>query len=228
MLTAIGADNHSKGIPLDGLRTIRTTVGLLDSAQAMPAPVVIDIRPPAVNAALANGLGVELHQFTFAGAGWFAVRGEFGGNFNNPYPADWVRGTPPSPQAYTANTAIAMNAVTLNVTAQPGGGPTSLTVRASAYFPQVNNVLTVLHASTAPAVAVAAGTVVNTHVPLGNIALGNVPNEVMHNNPLLIFWEVSADGGATWLPLQVSANTVYVTARAPVATTRTTVPTSIP
>lgn len=221
-LTPIGVDNHRKGIPLDGLRTIRTTVGLLDSAQPMPAPVVVDIRAPAVDVALANGLTVELHQFTFAGAGWFAVTQEDLANFNNPYPADWARGIPSRPQAYTANTAMAMNAVTLNVTAQPVGGPTNLTVRASVYFPQVNNVLAVSQAMTAPAIAIAAGTPINTHFLLGNIALGNVPNEVMHNNPLLIFWEVSADGGATWLPLQVSDNSVYVTARVPVATARPT------
>jgi hypothetical protein len=216
-LTPIGADNRRKGIPLDGLRTIQTTVILPGSRKVMPAPVVVDIRPPAVSATLANGLGVELHQFTFAGAGWFAVTQEDTIYLNRPYGALWNRANTSRPQAYAASSTITMNAVTLRVKVSPAGGPTNLTVRASAYFTRANDVLIrpPLQATRATANPIPPGTPANTPIPLGDIALGNVPNEVMHNNPLLIFWEVS-DDGATWLPLQVSANTVYLTARAPV------------
>lgn len=220
----VAIDAQHKGIPLDGVRNIRTTVGMLDTVQVMPLPVVVDVRMSAVNAVLANNLIVGLHQFDFAGAGYFGVTAEdttvgAANPFNSLYPARWDRVHTNFPEAYGANNAIATNGVTLNVIQQPNAGPTNITVRASAYFVLENNNIVVRSAATAPAVAVANGALVGANVVLGNIALGNVPNEVMHNNPLLIFWEISTDAGATWAPLQVTANTVYVTARAPVATT---------
>lgn len=216
-------DTSHKGISLDNIGTIQTSVALDNSPQPMPAAVTVDIRAPAVNAAVANGLAVELDQFTFAGTGYFGVTQENAGNFNALFPAVWDRGNTSRPQAYAAQTAVpanttmAANAVTLNVTAQPAGAPTNITVRASAYFPRADGTLTVLRGATAAA-AVAAGTAVNTNVAMGIIAFApDLPNEVMHNNPLLIFWEVN--DGTSWFPLQITANTVYVTARPPADTT---------
>lgn len=218
-------DTWHKGITLNNIGTIQTSVAIPNSPQAMPAAVTVDVRAPAANAALANGLGVELHQFTFAGTGYFGVTQENAGNFNALFPAIWDRANTSRPQAYAArtaldaNTTMAANVVTLNVTAQPAGAPTNVTVRATAYYVLANGTLTLLQGATAAA-AIAAGTAVNTQVAMGNIAfLPNLPDEIMHNNPLLIFWEISTDAGGTWAPLQVTANTVYVTAKIPVAAT---------
>jgi hypothetical protein len=223
-LTAGGAgyaltpvDGQTRGIRLDGVKTVQTTAGMLDTAQPMPPAVDIAVGVPANGAALANGLAVTLQQFSFAGLGRFAVMQEDAASFNVAYPAGWDPVNNARPQAYTANTAIATHGVTLRVGAVPGAN-TNVTVRATAVFPLANGNLSVLQGSVGPQL-VAAGTAVGTPVAMGNIALGNTPNEVVYTNPLTIFWEVSDDGGATWSPLRVTANTTYVTARAPVATT---------
>lgn len=219
-------DARTRGIRLDGLKTIQTRVLLADSQQVMPAPLTVAVRAPLNGVNLGGGLALDLHQFTFAGAGRFAVTQEDAGNFNVAYPAGWDAINNARPQAYTANTAIAVNAVTLVVTGVPGA-LTAATVRASAYFlvptapaviPRVYAVV-VNQAATAPQ-NIAAGAPLNTQVAFGNLALGVTPNAVLHENPLLIFWEVSTDGGGTWSPLRLSGNTTYVTARAPVATTQ--------
>jgi hypothetical protein len=223
-LTAGGAgyaltpvDGQTRGIRLDGVKTVRTTVGMLDTAQPMPAAVDVTVRVPANGAALANGLAVTLQQFSFAGLGRFDVMQEDAANFNVAYPAGWDPGNNTRPQAYTANTAIATHGVTLSVGAVPAAN-TNVTLRATAVLPLANGNLSVLQGNVGPQ-PVAAGTAVGTPVAMGNIALGNTPNEVVYTKPMMIFWEVSDDGGTTWSPLRVTANTTYVTARAPVATT---------
>jgi len=206
-----------EGIPLNAVRTVRVAVGVAGSNQPV-RQLTVDVRAPGNGVLnLQHNLGVQLDQFTFAGAGRFDVTQEDVANFNNAYGANWVRNPAASPpQGYAANNAIALNAVTVSVTQVPNNN-SNLQARASIYFPQAAGGLTVLQAATAPAVAVPNATVLATAFNLGNLAMGNVPNEVMVNEPLLIFWEANNGGG--WQPLAVTATTVYVTAQAPVAST---------
>ena len=207
-----------QGVPLNGVRIVRVTVGVLESAQ--PArQITVDVRAPGngVNA-LQHNLGVQLDQFIFAGAGRFPVIQENAAYFNAEYSRRWRRAwiAAPRPQGYAANGAMALTAVTVSVTQVPNNN-SNLQVRASVYFPLFAGGLTVLQATTVPPVPIPNATLLNTQFNLGNLAMpANVPNEVMLNNPLLIFWEANNGGG--WLPLAVTANKVYVTARAPVAT----------
>lgn len=207
------------GIPLNATRNVQVTVDVPGSTQAAEQ-IAVNVIAPNNGANLANNLGVELDQVTFAGAGRFPVTQEDALNFNTDFGADWVRAPAAAPpQGYVADTVIALNAVAVNVTAQPTA-LTNLTVRANVYFTRPAAAPTVLTAATA-ATGVANGTVVNTVVALGNIALpANVPDEVMHQNPLMIFWE--ADNGGGWQPLAVTTNVIYVTALQPVAATDAT------
>lgn len=216
-LTALPS-TQDRGIPLNAVRNVQVTVDIPAAIVANQQQQTIDIRNPAANANLANGLGIELRRFTFAGAGHFSVTQEDAANFNNLYSSNWTVGVvPTTPQGYTANNNLTLNNVILRVTAQPAAN-TTFDIRGSVYFTHANGNLTALPAN--GNITINAGAVVGSQHNAGNLNFGNVPNEVMCNNPLLIFWEVRDAPAGAWMPLQVTANTAYVTAQTPVATTK--------
>jgi hypothetical protein len=198
-------NGSTKGLPLNAAQQVRVTAGIAGLAPDQNRD--IDIRAPRDWAALANNLQVALERFMFAGG--FAVIREDPVNFNAVYSHRWARGQASRPQAFAAGAAVTLQHVTLNVTNAPAA-LTAVTVRATAYLTHADGRLTALQAQVN-------GNIPNGHagnIDLGNINLGNLPNEVMVNDPLLIFWEVST--GGAWTLIEVSRNTVYVTARAPV------------
>lgn len=210
-------DAALKGIRLDDAQRVRTSVAVPNSGQATRTIDLIRFAIPTEQD-LGNGLKFALDRFEFAGAR-FAVTREDGAHLNDDYTDRWTRSDAfAAPQCYAAGTNLRLNNVTLRLLTPTAVGPTQVVVRATAYFRRHN------HEPTAVTVATAAWAVPNaqaagTHV-MGNLNFGNLPTEVAHNNPLLVFWEVSSDNGVTWEPLTVSANTVYVTAAAPVAALR--------
>lgn len=205
-----------KGLALATTQTVAITASTLAVANNTKS-VTIAVRDPVTIATTTNGLGVQLQAFKFDGAGRFDVIQENDPQFNWSFPDTWTPVAAIYPQAYTANTAIATNGVNLQVTQVPTTDVTPQ-VRVSAYFVLASKALVIKTASLTASAAVATTATVGDAATIGDMALGTTPNEVMCNNPLLMFWEVSEDG-ATWLPLQVTANDVYVTAQAPVTAT---------
>lgn len=213
----VALPDPQRGIPLDAVRNVQVTVDIQNALTANPQQLTLRVLNPAVNANLANGLGIGLQRFAFAGGGHFAVTQESAVYFNIPYSANWSNGVPPAtPQGYAANGNMTLNNVLVQVTAPPGAN-TAFDIRGSAYFTHANGNLTVLQQQAN--FTINAGTALGSQHNVGNLNFGNVPNEVMRNDPLLIFWEVRDAPGGAWMPLRVTANAVYVTAQTPVATT---------
>ena len=211
-------DAQHKGIRLDALGTIKTSVTLVDSAQVMPAAVTLDVRSPAVNSTLANSLRIRIWSFDFAGIGRFKVTQENATNFNRPYEPSWKVSDPiKPPQGYFAGGALSLSNVRIDLLRRPSQR-TTVHVRANVYFRHHNGNLTVVTTGSLNT-NIYSSSLLTDHPNLGDLNVGNVPNEVMHNDPLLVFWEASDNGGVSWSPLEVTANTLYVTARAPVAAT---------
>jgi len=207
-------DAQHQGIPLDVAVNVQASVGIIGSTQAQQT-VTVDVRNPVVAADLANTLSIELNCFTFAGGGHFVVTQEDAGHFNQPYSRDWCSGVVPAPpQAYSAGANMTLNNVRIRVTRAPNAD-TPVWIRATVYFFPANGPIVVRSATVNHTFNNGDAGEQNA----GNIDIGGVPNEVMVNEPLLIFWEASDDNGATWSSLRITSNTVYVTGRAPVATT---------
>ncbi len=208
VVNLVPVNGNTQSLVLNAAQQVRVTA-LVNGLPAQNRD--IDIRAPRNWGALANNLQVALDRFIFAGG--FAVIQESAVNFNAPASHRWIRNQIPTrPQAFDAGAAVTLQHVTLNVTHAPAA-LTAVTIRATAYLSHADGHLSTLQGQ------------VNGNIPmghagnidLGNIVLVNLPNEVMLNDPLLIFWEVNT--GGAWTLIEVSQNTVYVTAQAPVATT---------
>lgn len=171
----------------------------------------VAVRDPASKVALANSLQFELEDFLYAGAGHFQVVQENSAKFNQYFDAKWSRAEQKLPQAYAANKELKFESINVKVAITPATSATTVSLRASVYFNtqngpevvQVNPSDKQINGDTTP-------------VSFGNSSAKTIPNEVMLNDPLLVFWEAKDSVDNLWKPLQVTANTVYVTAAMPV------------
>lgn len=211
-------DASRRGVPLDDEATIRVTVAVPDSGQA-PRTLALQRLEPGLAHDFGQGIRVALERFTYAGD-HFRVTREDPGNLNLLYSSDWSRlDAVRAPQGYEAGGNLRLNAVTVRLLGTSTvGADTRLRLRGTAWFRRAN-ALPLEVTRTTGAWTIANGTGPGTHA-MGDLDFGNLPDEVAHYDPLLVFWEASDDNGATWEPLTVSDNTVYLTAAAPVLTTR--------
>lgn len=209
-----------RGIRLDAVGRIKTELAMADTAQAMPAAVTVDVRSPTTGANLANNLQIRLWSFKFAGAGHFDVTQESRANFNARYSAYWEAKEPVRPpQGYVANRNMTLETVRIELLRRPSQR-TTVHIRPTAIFKKDDGTLSVQRGA-ARSTNIYSISLLTDKPSVGDFDLGNVPDEVMYNDPLLVFWEASTDGGNNWAPLEVTGNTVYVTAAPPAACIKT-------
>ncbi len=188
--------------------------------QAPPQQLTLDIRAPQLWPP--SGLQLAVNQITFDGPGGRQVVDDDPANVGIPFNQDWVAGIAhnlQSPLTYTRNTNVNESAV-IGIVAP--NVPVNVTIRATAFVPRHNNPLYPM-AWSWPGNAVAAA-------PPPTMALGNIaanvllPNEVVHADPMFMFWEFREVGGS-WVLFDVTSHMLYVTLGNPVAyTLRAAVP----
>lgn len=203
-----------KGIRLNHTRTVTSKARVSGNANWC-ADLDLEIQDPATSVTVANNLTFELYKFTYGGGGRFPVAREEPAHFNANYSADWESNVAlKAPQGYVADENCTLSGARIRVTTEPNAD-TRIDVRATAYLKHANGNYTVVPVEQTITVDDEA---VGVQV-VGDFDLGDLPDEVMCLDPMLVFWEVRNNPlvGAVgdWLPLAVTANSVYVTADTP-------------
>jgi len=208
-----GANANEKRIPLNGAQVWNVQASF---AHTPPQQAVVNVR------AHANYGGGDPHlavnTITFAGGA--AVRHDDPANVGVAYPRTWVVGTAhaqQAPQTYESSLAgggagTVQQAALIDITMAPAG-PVAVTIRATAFVPRANNLTTVIQFAN-PAwsnVAIGVPLPVPPQLNLANIAGAPVlPAEVVHADPLYMFWEVQV-GAGPWILFDVTSHMFYVT-----------------
>ncbi|TNE61161.1 MAG: hypothetical protein EP335_17055 [Alphaproteobacteria bacterium] len=213
---SIGTMDNMRALRLHETRDVTTMVQLKSDRDGTGAVSKgINVVNPTTSAG-AGALKLELQSFAFAGDDHFLVTKEKDPHLKNLYTDTWTKGAKAAPQGYAANGKMKLTAPGLKLL-NAAGQDTTIYVQATPYFPLVTGAIA--GKTVGVTFKVPNGTAKGATVALPDLDFAKfVPDQVMINNPLRIFWELSADN-STWAPLAVTETPVYVTAAKPVYTT---------
>ncbi|MCF7965748.1 MAG: hypothetical protein K9L79_09450 [Methylobacter tundripaludum] len=217
------------------LRTVRlnaaNTVNLTATIGAQQLQAQLAIRAPQQWPG--NGAQLALNNITFSGGRAVTIDYETGSTLANlrysgHFPRTWYRANPGTaqqypqavlyqpPQTYTRNTPVGI-AAQIGITQAPNADANNTPIRATAFFRRPGgNASQLSWQQNVDIPAAGGGPVV---FPATNSA--NLPDVVLHEDQLLVFWEFRI-GVGNWVLFDVSEHSVYVTLADPIATERNT------